>query len=98
EYRVHLFYGMESAGEGSYLDELEQIAQRTPNLRVIAFPRDRRGFITPEAVAAETGDLDDVDVLICGPPAMTESLVPKFEAAGVPRARIHFEKFGFGPG
>lgn len=38
-------------------------------------------------------DLDDRDVYVCGPPAMTDAMLARLRAAGVPRRHIHAERF-----
>jgi ferredoxin-NADP reductase len=57
--------------------------------------RDRDGFLSVERLDADQPDLREADVLICGPPAMIESLRAQLTAAGVPAAQIHAEEFSF---
>lgn len=95
EYHIDLYYGIERDDEGYFVDELRTIEDRYPGLRVIPWQRDVRGFITAEAVGRISGPLESADFLICGPPAMIDSLRGQLRAAGLPDSRIHFEKFGF---
>lgn len=100
---VDFYYCVEREEEAHFLDELLWIAARRPGFRVVLVPRDRDGFLSAERMAAEQPDLRDADVLICGPPAMIESLRSQLAAAGVPPEQIHAEEFGFaklgrGPG
>jgi predicted ferric reductase/mono/diheme cytochrome c family protein len=92
---VDFYYCVERADEAHFLDELEAIAARRPGFRVMVVPRDRDGFLSVERLAAEHKDLEHADVLICGPPAMIDSLRAQLVAAGVPPAQIHAEEFGF---
>jgi mono/diheme cytochrome c family protein len=58
-------------------------------------PRDREGFLSVARIVAEQPDLLDADVLICGPPAMIESLRSQLAQAGFPPTQFHAEEFGF---
>jgi predicted ferric reductase len=92
---IHLFYCTKSASEAHFLDELESLGRRFPGLRVESCPEDEMGLISAQHVARRSGSLDDVDILVCGPPAMIRSLRAQFRVAGVAEDRIHSELFGF---
>jgi ferredoxin-NADP reductase len=92
---VDFYYCVERAEEAHFLDELQAIAERYRGFRIVVVPRDRDGFPSVERLAAEHDDLERADVMICGPPAMIESLRAQLAAAGVPQAQIHAEEFGF---
>jgi predicted ferric reductase len=92
---VDFYYCVEREQEAHFFDELRAIAARRPGFRVAVVPRDRHGFLSVERLAAENPDLRAADVLICGPPAMIESLRAQLSAAGVPAEQIHAEEFGF---
>jgi predicted ferric reductase/mono/diheme cytochrome c family protein len=92
---VDFYYCVERREEAHFLDELHEIAGRRPDFRVTLVPRDTAGFLTAERIAAETGDLSSRAALICGPPAMIESLRGQLLARGMHRTRIHAEEFGF---
>ena len=42
--------------------------------------------------------IDEVSVLLCGPPAMMEAAADAFLSFGVPMANVHYERFDFGAG
>lgn len=92
---VDFYYCVEHEEEAHFLDEFRAIADRRGDFRVHLVPRDEVGFLSAERVAAESGDLSYQDVLICGPPAMIESLRSQLTAKGVPAEQIHAEEFGF---
>jgi predicted ferric reductase/mono/diheme cytochrome c family protein len=92
---VDFFYCVEHEEEAHFLDELRAISDRRGDFRVYLVPRDTEGFLTAERVAATSGDVSYQDVLICGPPAMIESLRSQLLARGVPAEQIHAEEFGF---
>jgi mono/diheme cytochrome c family protein len=71
------------------------VAARRDDFRVFLVPRDEAGFVTAERLAKESGELTGREILICGPPAMIESLRSQLTAHGVPGDRIHAEEFGF---
>jgi predicted ferric reductase/mono/diheme cytochrome c family protein len=92
---VDFYYCVEHAEEAHFLDELHAVAARRPDFRVFLVPRDEAGFLTAERLSHESGDLTAREILICGPPAMIESLRSQLTAHGVPGDRIHAEEFGF---
>jgi len=92
---VDFYYCVEREEEAHFLDELRAIAARRRGFRVVLVPRDRDGLLNVERLAAQQPDLRAADVLICGPPAMIESLRGQLVAAGVPAEQIHAEEFGF---
>ena len=92
---VAFYYCVEREPEAHFLDELRSIAQEREGLEVVLVPRDTEGFLTAERLAAENPDLVARDVLLCGPPAMIDSLRPQLAAKGLPRKRFHAEEFGF---
>jgi predicted ferric reductase/mono/diheme cytochrome c family protein len=92
---VDFYYCVEHVEEAHFLDELRAVAARRGDFRVFVVARDEVGFLTADRLASESGDLATRDVLICGPPAMIDSLRSQLTAHGVPRDRIHAEEFGF---
>jgi predicted ferric reductase len=92
---VDFYYCVEHEPEAHFLDEIRSIARERDNFRVAVVPRDREGFLTAERLAAENEDLASADVLVCGPPAMIESLRSQLKARGMPGSQIHAEEFSF---
>jgi predicted ferric reductase len=93
---VDFYYCVEHAEEAHFVDELREIAaSRDNDFDVVLVPRDTDGFLSAERVAREQPDLDSADVLICGPPAMIDSLRGQLRARGMPAERVHAEEFGF---
>jgi predicted ferric reductase len=50
-------------------------------------------LLTPDHLREVVPDLDERDVYVCGPPAMTDFAVANVRSAGVPRRHIHAERF-----
>ncbi|MGH3030383.1 MAG: ferredoxin reductase family protein [Gaiellaceae bacterium] len=92
---IDFYYCVEHAPEAHFLDELNSIARERKDFRVVVVPRETDGFLTAERLAREHEDLGRADVLVCGPPAMIDSLRSQLEARGVARERFHAEEFGF---
>ena len=92
---VDFYYCVEREPDAHFLDELRSIARERDDFRVSLVPRDRDGFLTGGRLAAENEELASTHVLVCGPPAMIDSLRPQLAAQGLPRERFHAEEFGF---
>jgi predicted ferric reductase/mono/diheme cytochrome c family protein len=92
---VDLYYCVEHAEEAHFLNELRGVAERRGDFRVFVVARDEVGFLTAERLARASGDLASRQILICGPPAMIDSLRSQLTAHGVPADHIHAEEFGF---
>jgi ferredoxin-NADP reductase len=52
-----------------------------------------RGLLSPEHLGQLVPDLAEREVYLCGPPAMTNVTQKRLRAAGVPRRRLHVERF-----
>jgi ferredoxin-NADP reductase len=50
-------------------------------------------LLSPEHLGELVPDLAERDVYLCGPPAMTAVAQKRLRAAGVPRRRLHVERF-----
>ena len=50
-------------------------------------------LLSPGHLSELVPDLAERDVYVCGPPAMADAAVRSVRAAGVPRRRIHLERF-----
>jgi predicted ferric reductase len=86
---IHFYYCVEHEREAHFLDELRALVP------VTLVARDEAGFLTAERIAAEHPDLGSAEVLVCGPPAMIESLRTQLSDLGLTRERFHAEEFGF---
>ena len=96
-YEIDLFFGAKSLESSYFLEELLVISEKNPCLRVIPFPEDKLGHLSANYISGTSKDVDDKEILLCGPPVMIEVLRSQFLARGIEARRIHFERFGFGP-
>ncbi len=72
----------------------ELVAARRGRLHLITGPR-APGLpsFDPAAVHALVPDVALRDVYVCGPPAMTDTVLAAMKALGVPNAQVHTERF-----
>jgi len=95
---VHLVYGVTHDADLVGLDRLDAAAARLPGFRYTTCVADeasahpRHGYVTAHLDAAHLHG-GDVDVYLCGPPAMVEAVRTHFSGAGIKPASFHFEKF-----
>ncbi len=95
---AYLFYGNLRADRIAYREELDAL-QHVEVVHVISDEPDyqgEKGFITVDLIGRYVREpIAECEVLICGPPVMTEKLENALLAAGVPDEQIHHELFGF---
>ncbi|MFI9820493.1 benzoate 1,2-dioxygenase electron transfer component BenC [Streptomyces sp. NPDC052013] len=95
---VHLLYGVTTDQDLVHLDTLEDYAEVVPGLtfdHCVADPSStarNKGFVTG-LMDAGTLHEGDVDVYLCGPPAMVEAVRGHITSLGVTPASFHYEKF-----
>jgi len=92
---IDFYYCVEHAPEAHFLEELRSISRERDDFRVVLVPRETDGFLTAERLAREQEDIGSADVLVCGPPAMIESMSSQLAERGLARERFHAEEFGF---
>jgi len=100
--RFSLFFGNRATRDIMFRDEIEDLKDRfLSRLSVFhVLSRERQeldilnGHLDPEKIPALTRLMPPPDhVFVCGPQGMIEGLEPALAAAGVPRERIHVERF-----
>src|SRR4051794_32055251 len=99
-HRITLVYSNRDRESAAFLDELLELEQANPNLRlVLPMPADPACEGEPSRIHTDLlednfGDeLQSLTYLIAGPPAMVEGVVGKLEAAGIPEERIRPDRF-----
>lgn len=76
-------------------DELDRLALRAgARLHYLAQPGG--GELTAASLLGRVPDLVSRDVFVCGPPAMTRTLMADLTRAGLPRAHLHAEGYHSG--
>jgi ferredoxin-NADP reductase len=99
--RFHLLYGSRSDEDILYRDELCDIAERHPNIRidhVVMEPtsswRGRTGLLDARVIGELAGPLANRMVYVCGPQAMYPYALAQLAELGHRRRRIRFEANG----
>src|SRR5512132_3125130 len=94
-YRVTLVYSNRDRESAAFLDELAELEQNNPNLRVVFTMTDDEGW-EGEHRRIDTdflrdhldGDLSSFKYMVAGPPGMVESMVETLQQAGVPDEQV----------
>src|SRR5262249_25625815 len=94
---VVVVYRVIDESEVVFRDELEAIAHdRGIRLLVVAGDHataEGRRLLSPDHLRELVPDIDERQVYLCGPPAMTEALERSVRRRDVPARLIHTEKF-----
>jgi len=94
---VLVIYRVISQDDIVFADELTELEERR-GVKVTYVVGDHstpegRDLLSPEHLRELVPDLAERDVYLCGPPAMTEVTEQRLRHAGVPRRRLHVERF-----
>jgi ferredoxin-NADP reductase len=99
---IYLLYGVRTAQDIIFREELDYLQRRHPNLRVVITVsrpegtdwKGRTGRISKELIVESVPDLTSRYVHICGPVPMMEAAKRILAELGVPNERIKTEAFG----
>ena len=96
---VHLYYGVRNAADLCETQRIAAYAERIPGFRftpVISDPspdwHGKRGYITEHFDLAEFRD-QALDMYLCGPPPMVESIKQWLDTQALDQTRLYYEKF-----
>ena len=92
-YQIDLYYSVRDEENFIFKDEITKIAEQNKNLNVYFWVSNKEGLIGANSVTAKTKDLDERDILICGPGIMMTSLQEQFTKQGIKARKIHMEEF-----
>lgn len=101
--RTHLYFGVNSAKDLFWLDEIEEARRAFPNLNVNlvlmrasdADPASARIGMLGAVMAQDIGAVLTGDLYMAGPPGLIDSVLRDFVATGRARAdRVFFDRFG----
>ncbi|WP_085726290.1 anthranilate 1,2-dioxygenase electron transfer component AntC [Pseudomonas sp. R37(2017)] len=99
EQPVHLYYGVRDAADLCEQARIQAYGQRIPGFRyteVVSDPSPhwtgKRGYIAEHFDAAELRD-GEVDMYVCGPPPMVESIKTWLQAQAPDSVHLYYEKF-----
>jgi benzoate/toluate 1,2-dioxygenase reductase subunit len=100
-YPVHLVYGVTFDKDLVELDKLQHYAgvieQFTFDYCVADkdSTAEKKGYVTQHITAAQLND-GDVDVYLCGPPAMVDAVRKYWDTQGITPANFYYERFAVG--
>ena len=99
-HRVTLVYSNRDRESTAFLDEVQELEQRNPNIRLVLTMTDdsswdgEKRYIDADLLRDHLeGDLKDFRYLVAGPPPMTEAVVEKLGQAGIPEEQIAADRF-----
>jgi 3-ketosteroid 9alpha-monooxygenase subunit B len=92
--RVRLFYANRSRDSVIFERSLAALAEANPDRLVVAHHFDEEsGVVERAAIESFIATGEDVDYYICGPGPFMDTVEAAALSAGVPRARVHLERF-----
>jgi NAD(P)H-flavin reductase len=99
-HRVTLVYSNRDRESTAFLDEMQELAERNPSIRLVLTMTEDEGwegekrFIDADMLRDHLdGDLADYRYLVAGPPPMAEAVVEKLQGAGIPEDQIESDRF-----
>jgi len=99
---VTLIWGVRSEADILYRQELAKMAARRGNLRIVYVLSEQtdapgeRGFIDRPMLDRLLGPPErEATVFLCGPPVMMRKVSAALHGLGIPRRRVHVERFSF---
>jgi predicted ferric reductase len=99
ERNVLLIWGNRTEQDIAFRAELEEMASDMASLRVVHvlskqqdWPGER-GRVDEDLLRRYVAEIEDPQIFLCGPPAMTKGVRRALGALGIPRSRIHYEQF-----
>lgn len=98
--KVLLIWGNKTERDIPFRQELEEMAAKLQSLRVIHvlsrqedWPGEK-GYVDTARLRRLLGEQADIaQVFLCGPPVMMDKVLQSLRELGIPRRRIHYERF-----
>ncbi|MFJ9907415.1 ferric reductase-like transmembrane domain-containing protein [Streptomyces sp. NPDC101152] len=93
---VVVLYRVRSENDAVLVDEVRHlVADRGGRLHLLTGPRDAEATpFAPDGLRALVPDIAERDVYVCGPPAMTSTVLGSLRTLEVPPRQVHAERFG----
>ena len=98
--KITLFYGCRTENDLVFREELEELAEKNKNLKLISIInqptehwKGQTGIINAEMVKQELPDYKENMFYACGPPPMVEAMEKLVESLGLPKEKLKREYF-----
>jgi ferredoxin-NADP reductase len=98
--KITLFYGCRTENDLVFREELEELAEKNKNLKLISIInqptehwKGQTGIINAEMVKQELPDYKENMFYTCGPPPMVEAMEKLVESLGLPKEKLKREYF-----
>jgi len=98
--KITLFYGCRTENDVAFREELEELAQKNKNLKLICIinqPTEQwkgaTGTINAEMIKQQLPDYQENIFYTCGPPPMVEAMEKLVESLGLPKEKLKRELF-----
>ncbi len=99
ERNILLLWGNKTENDIAFRGELQQMVAVMPTLRVVHvlshqpdWPGEK-GYIDGNLLKKYLDGFENPQVFVCGPPVMMTKVIRLLRQSGVPKARIHYERF-----
>jgi ferredoxin-NADP reductase len=99
ERNVLLIWANKTERDVAFGDELEEMVTAMPALRVIHVMSNQddwhgdKGYVDSELLRKYVSTIEDAQFFVCGPPVMMVKVIQALRELGVPKGRIHHERF-----
>jgi len=97
--RVLLMWGNKTEADIIARGEIDAMCAAMSSLRVIHVMSNQddwpgeKGFVTAQRLAKYLNGVTAPQVFVCGPPVMMDKVIPSLVSLGIPKQRIHDERF-----
>ncbi|MGA8163995.1 MAG: ferric reductase-like transmembrane domain-containing protein [Waddliaceae bacterium] len=92
---IDLFYSFHRKQDAVFVEEFAQASRTLPHFRYFLFCSEEHNRLNAKEVMDLSNNLQEKDILMCGPRRLTEDLSRQLTALGVKRKNILFEDFEF---
>lgn len=99
ERHVILIWGNKSANDIAFKEELKRMELEMSSLKVIHVMSKQddwegeKGYIDAEKLKRYVDDFQNSQFFVCGPPIMMNAVMKSLRGLGVPKRKIHYERF-----
>jgi ferredoxin-NADP reductase len=96
---VLLIWGNKAERDIAFRDELDNMVAEMSSLRVehVMSGQDdwpgEKGYVDAALLSKHLQDVENPQVFVCGPPVMMAKVIAALRELGVPKQRIHYERF-----